>query len=179
MSRSDPDAAAQEPIVAMEGGPGYGSIGSVGSYRILFGPLLQTRDLIVMDQRGTGGSEAIKCPDLQRGRGDYVDAVTACAEQLGANANTYGSAAAADDLAAILAGLGVGSVNVYGDSYGTYLAQVFALRHPEQVRALVLDGAYDDDFDPFARDAAGALARSWTTLCRRAGTCPNISQDIR
>ncbi|HEY6567726.1 MAG TPA: alpha/beta hydrolase, partial [Actinomycetota bacterium] len=47
------------------------------------------------------------------------------------------------------------------------------------VRALVLDGAYDDDFDPFARDAAGALARSWTTLCRRAGTCPNISQDIR
>ncbi len=51
----------------MEGGPGYGSIGSAASYRMLFGPLLRTRDLILMDQRGTGGSEAIDCPALQQG----------------------------------------------------------------------------------------------------------------
>jgi pimeloyl-ACP methyl ester carboxylesterase len=179
IERGDPDAVAQEPIVAMEGGPGYGSIGSAASYRMLFGPLLRTRDLILMDQRGTGGSEAIDCPALQQGRGDYADAVAACAEQLGEDANTYGSAAAADDLAAILEGLGIDRVDVYGDSYGTYLAQVFALRHAAQVRSLVLDGAYDDGFDPFARDAAAALARSWATLCRRAGMCPDILDDIR
>lgn len=163
----------------MEGGPGYGSIGSAASYRALFRPLLRTRDLILMDQRGTGASEAIDCPALQEGRGDYADAVTACSEQLGGDANTYGSAAAADDLAAILRGLEVDEVDVYGDSYGTYLGQVFALRHPDMVRALVLDGAYDDDFDPFARDAAAALRRSWASLCRRAGTCPEILDDIR
>jgi pimeloyl-ACP methyl ester carboxylesterase len=107
-----------------------------------------------------------------------VDAVAACAEQLGDDANTYGSAAAAGDLAAILDGLGVDAVNVYGDSYGTYLGQVFALRHPDRVRSLVLDGAYDDGFDPFARDAAAAVARSWATLCERARTCPGILDDI-
>lgn len=64
--------------------------------------------------------------------------------------------------------------DVYGDSYGTYLAQVFALRHPDRTRALILDGAYDDGFDPFARDAAAAMRRTWRTLCARAGTCEGV-----
>ena len=176
-TRSDPSTAGGTPIVAMEGGPGYGSIGSAGSYRFLFASL--DRDLILMDQRGTGGSGAIDCPALQNGIGDYARAVAACAEQLGPAANAYGSAAAADDLAAILAALEVPNVVVYGDSYGTYLAQTFAIRHPELTEAVVLDSAFDDSFDPFARDAAAALKRSWATLCRRAGTCPGILADIR
>lgn len=177
-TRSDADAAPREPIVAFEGGPGYGSIGSAGSYRFLFGPLLRTRDLILMDQRGTGGSGAIECTGLQRGLGEYSSAAGDCADALGANVNAYGSAAAADDLAAILLALDVPEVVVYGDSYGTYLAQTFAIRHPDRTRAVVLDGAYDDSFDPFARDAAAALRRSWATLCHRAGTCPGIVHDI-
>jgi pimeloyl-ACP methyl ester carboxylesterase len=177
-SRSDAQAPARAPIVAFEGGPGYGSIGSNRAYRFLFEPLLRDRDLILMDQRGTGRSEAIDCPALQDGIGDYTRAVAACAERLGVAANAYGSAAAADDLAAILAVLEVPSVVVYGDSYGTYLAQVFAIRHPELTEAVVLDAAFDDAFDPFARDAAAALRRSWVTLCRRAGTCRGILTQI-
>jgi pimeloyl-ACP methyl ester carboxylesterase len=121
----------------------------------------------------------IDCPALQQGLGDYMRAVGECAEQLGEAANAYGSAAAADDLAAILDALEVPQVVAYGDSYGTYLAQVFAIRHPELVESLVLDAAYDDSYDPFARDAAAALKRSWVTLCRRAGTCEGILGDIR
>jgi pimeloyl-ACP methyl ester carboxylesterase len=177
--RSNPAAPPATPIVAMEGGPGYGSIGSAASYRFLFEPLLRERDLILMDQRGTGGSGAIDCPDLQNGIGDYARAVAGCAELLGPAANAYGSAAAADDLAAILAALEVPRVIVYGDSYGTYLAQTFAIRHPELTEAVVLDAAFDDQFDPFARDAAAALRRSWATLCDRAGTCPRILTRIR
>jgi pimeloyl-ACP methyl ester carboxylesterase len=176
---SDPSAQPQAPIVAFEGGPGYGSIGSHASYLFLFEPLLRGRDLILMDQRGTGGSGAIDCPALQQGIGDYARAVGACAEQLGDAANAYGSAAAADDLAAILDALEVAKVVAYGDSYGTYLAQVFAIRHPDLVESVVLDSAYDDSYDPFARDAAAALKRSWATLCRRAGTCRGIVGDIR
>ncbi len=177
-ANSDASAPAGVPIVAFEGGPGYGSIGSAGSYRFLFEPLLRDRDLILMDQRGTGGSGAIDCPALQDGIGDYARAVGECAEQLGEAANAYGSAAAADDLAAILGALGVPKVVVYGDSYGTYLAQVFAIRHPDLTEAVVLDAAYDDSYDPFARDAAAALKRSWATLCRRAGTCRGIVDDV-
>ncbi|MGZ8612033.1 MAG: alpha/beta fold hydrolase [Actinomycetota bacterium] len=177
-TRADPDEPAEAPIVAFEGGPGYGSIGSNAAYRFLFGPLLEHRDLILMDQRGTGGSGAIDCPKLQRGIGDYTRAVAECARQLGGAANAYGSAAAADDLAAILDALGVPSVVAYGDSYGTYLAQTFAIRHPELTEAVVLDAAYDDSFDPFARDAASALERSWGALCRRARTCPDFLADV-
>lgn len=179
IGRTDPDAEPRTPIVAVEGGPGYGSIGSRFAYRFLFEPLLRDRDLILMDQRGTGGSGAIHCPRLQRGRGPYAVAVGACAERLGPAANAYGSAAAADDLAAILDALDVDRVVVYGDSYGTYLAQTFAIRHPDRVEALVLDAAYDDRYDPFTRDAAAALARSYETICERSGACTGILAQIR
>ena len=168
-----------EPIVAFEGGPGYGSITSAYYYHFMLGSLSQRHPLILMDQRGTGASSTIDCPKLQRDDPRYVRAVQACAQQLGKAAGAYSSAAAADDMAAILRGLGIAEVDVYGDSYGTYLAQTFALRHAAMVRALALDGTYDDQFDPFARDAAAAIHRSWPILCRRAHTCPGILGSIR
>ena len=70
--------------------------------------------------------------------------------------------------------MGIPKVDLYGDSYGTYLAQVFALHHPEDVRAMVLDGTYDQSFDPFARDASAAIRRAWQALCARDGTCPGV-----
>ena len=66
---TDAGAKAAEPVVAFEGGPGYGSIGSAGSYLALLGPLRAAHDLIVMDQRGTGTSDPIHCPALQQGPG--------------------------------------------------------------------------------------------------------------
>lgn len=176
--RTDPSMPAREPVVAFEGGPGYGSIGSATTFAKMLGPLRRRHDLIVMDQRGTGASGAIDCPALQRGRGNYVAAVAACARRLGPAANAYGSASAADDLAAILRGLGVGRVDLYGDSYGTYLAQVFAVHHPELVRAVILDGAFNQSFDPFARDASAALRRAWKAVCERSAPCPGILRSI-
>ncbi|HTG47747.1 MAG TPA: alpha/beta fold hydrolase [Actinomycetota bacterium] len=175
---TDRTAPVQEPIVAFEGGPGYSTIDSAPYYEFLFGPLLATHDLILMDQRGTGRSGAIACPELQQQTGTVEDASAACARRLGDAANAYGSAATADDLVAILDALGVWRVDLYGDSYGTYLAQVFALRHPNRTRAVVLDGTYDDSFDPLARDAAASLRHSFATVCARAGTCPGILAGI-
>jgi pimeloyl-ACP methyl ester carboxylesterase len=175
---TDAGAAAAEPLVGFEGGPGYGSMGSAGSYLALLGPLHADHDLIVMDQRGTGRSDPIRCRALQHGEGSWVAAVAACARHLGDAANAYGSAAAAEDLHAILHGLGIAAVDLYGDSYGTYLAQAYALHHPEDVRAMVLDGAFDDAFDPFERPAAAALRHSWSAACARVGQCPGILTRI-
>ena len=160
-----------EPVVAMEGGPGYGSIGSASTYHFLLGPLTLRHDLIVMDQRGTGGSDAIDCHALQDGLGSYVQAVGACARRLGQAAGAYGSAAVGDDLADVLRALHVPRVDVYGDSYGTYAAQVFTVHHPSMVRALVLDGAYDQGFDPFEREASAALRHAWRAACARSHAC--------
>ena len=102
---TDRAAPAAEPVVAFEGGPGYPSIGSAESYLFMLGQLHRTHDLIVMDQRGTGGSSVIDCPALQNGVGVYEQAAAACARQLGMRAGAFGSAAVADDLAAILRGL--------------------------------------------------------------------------
>ena len=65
-----------------------------------------------------------------------------CGASLGARADDYSTALSADDLAAVVDALGLGQVDVYGDSYGTFFAQVYAGRHPEQVRSVVLDSAY-------------------------------------
>jgi pimeloyl-ACP methyl ester carboxylesterase len=167
-----------EPLVAFEGGPGYGSITSAYLYAFMMGPLRQNHPLIVMDQRGTGSSSTLDCPRLQQDDPHYVQAVQACADQLGPASAAYGSSEAADDMAAIMKALDYAKVNVYGDSYGTYLAQVFALQHPDMVRTLVLDGTFDDSFDPFARDAAAAIERSWPIVCKRAHTCPGILSSL-
>jgi pimeloyl-ACP methyl ester carboxylesterase len=172
----DRSLPALEPIVAMEGGPGLASIGSASSYLFMIGPLIQRHDLIVMDNRGTGISGAINCPRLQHyvgvdGPGDFVRAVQECARQLGVTANAYGTDAVGDDLAYILGRLGIKSVDVYGDSYGDYSAQVFTLHHPGLVRALVLDGTYNNDYNPFEMEDTGAMRRAWTLLCQRSTSC--------
>ena len=71
--------------------------------------------------------------------------MAACGESLGSRAALYSTAYAADDLAAILEALEVRQIDLYGDSYGTYFEQVFAVRHPAALRAIVLDGAYPLD----------------------------------
>ena len=171
--RRDRSRPAGTPIVATEGGPGYSTIESGAGYRFMLRPLLRTRDLILMDNRGTGGSGAIDCPRLQAGKGDYTREVGRCAERLGPAADAYGTGAAADDLAAVLDALGVPVVSLYGDSYGTYFAQAFAVRHPDRVDAVVLDAAFAvDGFDPWGRTTTDAIRAAWSTVCARSRTCP-------
>jgi pimeloyl-ACP methyl ester carboxylesterase len=95
-------------------------------------------------------------------------------KKLGTEANAYGSDAVGDDLAAILEALHISRIDLYGDSYGTYVAQSFTLHHPTMVRALVLDGTYNDDFSPFEGEAVAALRTAWTDLCQRS-SCPETS----
>ena len=170
--RTDRSQPALQPVVAAEGGPGYPSIDSAESYLFMLGPLRRRHDLIVVDNRGTGRSGAINCPRLQAGVGVYSREVGRCARRLGRRANAYGTGAAADDLAAVLDKLRVPVVNVYGDSYGTYFAQAFAVRHPERVRAVVLDAAFGvEGFDPWIRQESIGLRFAWAEVCRRTVGC--------
>jgi pimeloyl-ACP methyl ester carboxylesterase len=180
--RSEPPL---EPIVTMEGGPGLPSIESARAYKFMLGPLLERHDMIVMDNRGTGLSGAINCPGLQKyfavsRPGNLVSLVQACAHQLGAAANSYGTVEVGDDLAFILSLLGIQSVDVYGDSYGDYSAQVFTLDHPTLVRSLVLDGSYNNSYKPFEQESVAAMRTAWTLLCERSPSCKgeNMVQEI-
>ena len=74
----------------------------------MYGPLLDRRNLLLVDQRGTGRSEPIDCPALQDLKGDYAPAAAACGAALGARADDYSTALSADDLAAVVDALGLG-----------------------------------------------------------------------
>jgi pimeloyl-ACP methyl ester carboxylesterase len=89
----------------------------------------------------------------------------------GARAGLYGSAAVADDIEAVRATLGVDKLDLWGDSYGTFLMPVYAARHPEHVRSMVLDGAFPIAFDPWGRDVLHGVRRVIGLVCRRTHRC--------
>lgn len=159
-------------LVPHEGGPGYSTTGSAASYAAMYGPLLERRNLLLVDQRGTGRSEPIDCPLLQNSSVRYADAAAACGAALGARADDYSTALSADDLAAVVSALGLGPIDLFGDSYGTFFAQVFAGRHPEQLRSVVLDSAYPAyGEDAWYATQGPAVRSSFTSVCQRSVAC--------
>jgi pimeloyl-ACP methyl ester carboxylesterase len=167
---------AAETLVATEGGPGYPATGSREDYLALFKPLRTSRDIVLMDNRGTGKSGAIDCRALQTGETWTVPSVAACGDSLGDRAALYSTAYAADDLAAILDALGVRRVDLYGNSYGTYFEQVFAVRHPGTLRSIVLDGAYPLDGPDYAwyPSYAPAMRDKFNIACQRSKGCAEL-----
>jgi pimeloyl-ACP methyl ester carboxylesterase len=176
--RHDRSAPAAGTIVAVEGGPGYATTASRDGYLELFDPLLDRYDFLLVDNRGTGRSGAIDCPALQSYRGDYERNAGRCGEQLGASSDLYGSAFAADDLAAVLDALAIGRIHLYGDSYGTFFAQTFAVRHPDRLDTLILDAPYPvEGQDPWYRDAARAVRDAFRSVCERDLRCAATGEN--
>ena len=165
-------------IVDAEGGPGYSTTDSRDYYLELNDPLLDRRDMLLVDQRGTGLSGALDCPAFRATVADYVRRAGDCADQLGGRVDFYGTHAAVDDLADVLDALGSGAVDLYGDSYGSYLAQAFAVRHPGKLRSLVLDATYPlPGTDPAFGDLAEATRRALRLVCARRPPCAAGGED--
>jgi pimeloyl-ACP methyl ester carboxylesterase len=163
-------------LVATEGGPGFPATESRDDYLALFEPLRATRDVVLMDNRGTGRSGAVGCLPLQTAPILTEADIGACGRSLGPKAALYSTALAADDLAAILAALSLAPVDLYGDSYGTYFAQVFAVRHPDKLRSLVLDGAYPLNGPDYAwyPNYAPAMREKFNLACKRSPECSAV-----
>src|ERR1700730_5154029 len=113
-------------LVATEGGPGYPATESRDAYVALFQPLRRNHDVLIMDNRGTGRSGAVNCRPLQNAPTLTQADIGACGRALGSAAPLYSTTLASDDLAAVLDALAIERINLYGDSYGSYFAQVFA-----------------------------------------------------
>jgi pimeloyl-ACP methyl ester carboxylesterase len=159
-------------LVPHEGGPGYSTTGTGASYAAMYGPMLRRRNLLLVDQRGTGRSTPIDCPDLQNLTTAYSMAARRCSQSLGPRRDAYTSARSADDLAAVVRALGLGPIDLYGDSYGTFFAQVFAGRHGGLLRSVVLDGAYPTYGESaWYPTQTPAMRTSFEKVCRRAAPC--------
>ncbi|MFC4536491.1 alpha/beta fold hydrolase [Sphaerisporangium dianthi] len=174
--RRDTSRAAKGTLLPNPGGPGIAVIDHrdyTGRYR----DLLQDHDLLLVDPRGVGRSTPLTCrsagwDDMRASHAAAVAAAAACGRELGSGLRHYTTAAAADDIDAVRAHLGIDRLDLLGQSYGTYLMTVYARRHPGHVRSIVLSAAYPLDFDMLGRPSARAMRRAVRLLCHRShGAC--------
>ena len=176
--RRQADRPSLGTLVNVEGGPGYSSTDSRASYLALDAPLRDRREVLLVDARGTGLSQPLDCPAFQQTVADYIRRAGRCADQLGGVVDFYGTHAAVEDLADVLDALGLDTIDLYGDSYGSYLAQAFAVRHPARLRSLVLDATYPlPGTDPAFGDLAEATRRALRLVCDRRPSCAARGQD--
>jgi pimeloyl-ACP methyl ester carboxylesterase len=172
VARTDTSSPSLGTLVVNPGGPGQSTIGSAAIYLQGAPQLFVHRDLLLIDARGTGGSGLLTCPSLMT-RHPIDDAAIAklCAPVFGSRAGRYGSVDVADDIDAVRASLGIETVDLWGDSYGTFLMQVYAARHADHVRSVVLDGAFPIDSDPWGRDVLRGVRRVIGLACTRTKQC--------
>jgi pimeloyl-ACP methyl ester carboxylesterase len=171
---TDTSRQALEPIFATEGGPGYSiTQNERESYvSFLLAPLRDRHDVVLIDQRGVGLSDAIDCKPFQHATEDPYTGAAECGAQLGAAASLYGSADVARDIDAVRAALHVQRLDLYGASYAAVDVQAYAFRFPHRLRAVVLDSPVPaTDFDPWNTSTAGAIQRSVRLLCARSASC--------
>src|SRR3954464_4061819 len=142
-----------------------------------YGALLDRRDFLLIDPRGTGRSGPIAGRAVARVAAGYTApalmtaAIGACGRELGPRAGAYGNAAVADDLDAVRAALGIERLDLFGASYGTYLMTVYAGRHPDHVRSIVLDAGYPIAYDVWGLDKLAAARRGIRLVCARTRAC--------
>jgi len=137
-----------DPVVPIAGGPGQGSIEFYAAYRGAFESLRRNRDILLVDQRGTGESSTMDCPiddeailfEGEYSLEDTVEFVHECLEQLPHDPRYFTTSIAVTDLEAVREALGYTALNLYGVSYGSRVAQHFARRFPSSTRTVIIDG---------------------------------------
>jgi len=159
-----------DPVFFFAGGPGQSAVGLAGTAQMLMQRLAQRRDLVLIDQRGTGHSAPLQCdvpaPDealaraLDRSR--EVAALDACRAKLEklpwGDLRFYTTTIAMADADAVRAALGAPQVDLVGISYGTRAALEYLRAYPQRVRRAVIDGVAPPDMVLPASDDVDAAA---------------------
>jgi pimeloyl-ACP methyl ester carboxylesterase len=159
-------------LLVLAGGPGQAGVPLVKRLvDNLGGDVVHAYRIAVLDQRGTGAT-ALRCLDLQRAMGfsdltpPSAAAVRSCARIVGNDREFYSTDDVVADLDQLRRALGAEKVTLYGTSYGTFVAEQYALAHPGRTRALVLDSVVPHGgVDPLAVDVMHAVPRVLRDAC--------------
>lgn len=205
LDRSDPDGetidlfvavvealteqSAPDPLVVIAGGPGEAATRFFVSAEAAFSRILRRRDVVLVDQRGTGRSAPLDCGDVADGLGlsgaldpdALIDAGVACLGNLDHDPRFFTTSAAVADLEQVRIALGYDEVNLYGISYGTRVAQHYLRRFPARTRSVILDGvvppglALGPDVAPRSQAALDALFER----CEADANCSDEFPHVR
>jgi len=144
--------AKPDPLFLLAGGPGQGAIEGFTPILGAFAGIRRERDLVLVDQRGTGASNRLDCPMPEEAlaSGDVSPAemremARDCLAKVHGDPQFYTTSIAVRDLDAVRAALGYAEINVFGGSYGTRVAQHYARRYAEHTRTIILDGIVPPD----------------------------------
>ena len=169
--RSEAQLPARDMLVLLAGGPGQAATESWPAVAPALEPLLAHRNVLLLDQRGTGGSNALSCKGPEAAAADetvgfdpeQLRAETRrCLQQIQERADPryYTTTVAVQDLEDLRLALGAPTIDLVGVSYGTRVAQQYVMHHPDAVRALVLDGVAPNALvlgEDFAQNLDAAL----------------------
>jgi pimeloyl-ACP methyl ester carboxylesterase len=171
-------------LFIVAGGPGQGSAGtfSLGANAVAFRGQFPGYTLVAFDNRGTGRSGVLRCPELQANpaaSGALAQALVAkCAAEIGPSRAFYSTRDHADDIDAVRQALGVDKIALWGTSYGTQLSVAYALTYPSHVERLILDSVADaQGRDPFALDDLQQMPKGLASLCS-GGICKKATSNF-
>jgi pimeloyl-ACP methyl ester carboxylesterase len=176
-----------DPLVYITGGPGSSAIADAAGFASsVFADVNATRDVVLVDQRGTGGSNRLLCPLPPKGVTLETAAqirrfVRQCVAGLDADPRDYTTIPAMEDLAEVVGALGYGQVNLYGGSYGATAVQYFLAQHPELVRTAIMDGGTMLDvpiFEVWGRNGQRAM-KQILARCATSGRCARAYPRVR
>jgi pimeloyl-ACP methyl ester carboxylesterase len=182
----EPDA-----FVPIAGGPGQGSMEFYASYAVAFEKVRRNRDIVLLDQRGTGQSAVMDCEadeEIIEGRFSREETIAdaeACLAALPYDPRFFTTSVAVTDLEALRVALGYTQFNLYGISYGSRVAQHFMRRFPDSTRTVILDGvvapqiALGPGIAIEAQDALDAILDRCDEDLSCAGRFPGIRQGIK
>ena len=169
-----------DPLVILAGGPGQAA-SELAAFAARLSEIRRTRDVVLVDQRGTGRSSPLRCEAFSEDglkeallETDPRPRAKACAAELarqGVDASRYTTAAFVADLEAVRAALGAPRWNLWGGSYGTRVALAYLRRHPERTRTVTLDGVAPPDMI-ISLDVWTTRERALDALFERCATSP-------
>jgi len=189
MLASTAAAPPADPVVLIAGGPGQSATEAWPQASSSFTPMREKRNILLLDQRGTGGSNALTCArgldDVETESSFDLDRVRAqtkaCLDKVSAHADPrfYTTTMALRDLEALREALGSPRFNLVGASYGTRVAQEYAKAHPDAVRTVLLDSAVPND-NALGSDFAGnldAALKAQFAVCAADAKCAKAFGD--
>ncbi len=175
-----------DPLFVLAGGPGQAASAFYATVAGAFARINRDRDIVLVDQRGTGGSNLLDCPEpaetlYRESDAQIAEHTRACLAALAPRAAVayYTTSIAVQDLEQVRRALGYGRIDIYGVSYGTRVAQHYIRRFPQAVRAVILDGVLPPQLaigPAVALDAENAL-RAVLARCAAQAPCRESFKD--
>ncbi|MBB1268467.1 alpha/beta hydrolase [Shewanella sp. SR44-3] len=182
----------KQALLAIAGGPGQSAIENAASFNQMLTKVRQNRDILLIDQRGTGQSNPLQCEDTidifsyDDQQVDFSAETQKCLDKItvdGTDVTQYGSVNALNDFEAVRKHLGYDKLHLYGISYGTRMAQLYMRHFPESLLTVTLDGVVPMQQSVLAIGDSIERAQSLLlTECNSTPSCqqafPNLTDDF-